>query len=380
MVTGKAPGLQQRQGGKARATTRPTAPVNSSIVKVGVYAAIAGIVALSYWFMIAKRDRAHVDDKETRPISSRRVPVENTPARIGSFAPVQHAAPPAKSASAVESYIHARRLKQSRNYLTFAQATIEAAKSGDPDAQYYLAKALDFCDSTSKDAAYRVFFRRNGTELMADDSMQYPSELSKSEDLASLIHERCYELENGKEKDSEFGRPLDWIAKASNADQPAAQSALALAALQRFGDADTDLKNAMAVAHIENVEDARSLLMAAASTKDPEAIWNVGAAQGRFSQTYDDKLKNQLAWWLVSCQRGFDCDADADWIQMSCQTVGCPKDLAGPDFIRLMSRDCWQEVEQRAQEIADQLDAGELSQLDRQTPLSKSGSESVDFI
>jgi hypothetical protein len=43
---------------------------------------------------------------------------------------------------------YALAFRQSHNYLEFVRSTIGAARSGDRDAQYYLGKAIAFCDET----------------------------------------------------------------------------------------------------------------------------------------------------------------------------------------------------------------------------------------
>lgn len=90
----------------------------------------------------------------------------------------------------------------------------------------------------------------------------------------------------------------------------------------------------------------------------------IGSAQGGFDQTYDEKVRNELAWWLVSCQRGFDCTPDADWIQLGCTDDRyCKQGITGMELIRDASADDWPNVAQRAQEISAKLDSGQWDEL-----------------
>jgi hypothetical protein len=108
-------------------------------------------------------------------------------------------------------------------------------------------------------------------------------------------------------------------------------------------------------------------LLAAVQSKDPEALWIAGTAQGLINQSFDDKVKNQFAWWLVSCNRGYDCGPGAEWVQMNCQGGNCPPDMSGADYIRLSSGDKWQDVQDRAKAISDKLDAGDWNDLGLQS-------------
>jgi hypothetical protein len=246
-------------------------------------------------------------------------------------------------------------LKASPNYLIFARSTLAAAKAGDPNAQYYLGKVLGYCD-----AAYRSFFYRRSQVLSLDAALQYAIETGRSELLTKSIYDRCHELEEVQDKIAQFGIAADWIKKASDAGQPGAQSEEALAALQSVYPEPP----VQAVGSAPEKTDPRSLLMAAVRSKDPEALWNIGDAQGLIPQSSDDKSINQFAWWLASCQLGLDCSSDSDRILMACQTKGCPVGLAGADFIRVIAGNNWQEVERRAQDITDKLNAEDWGSLD----------------
>jgi hypothetical protein len=250
---------------------------------------------------------------------------------------------------------YADNFKKSQNYLMFVQSTVAAARSGDRDAQYYLGKALAFCDET-----YQTFFRRQKRQLSLDEALQYSVELHRSRDLTRSIYERCHDLKDRGNLESEFGKSSDWIGKAADAGQPVAQATTALLELQRTQLKATGFADASSVVHVASDTDPHTLLMAAVESKDPEALWYVGTAQGLLNHSYDEAMKNQYAWWLVSCEHGMDCSPGADWIQMSCLDE-CG--LSGPDYIRMAAGDKWQEVEQRAQEISEKLDAGESSQL-----------------
>jgi hypothetical protein len=268
-------------------------------------------------------------------------------------------APVIKKTLSVNS-VDAADYQRSRDYLEFARSTLARAKAGDPGAQFYLGKALGFCET-----AYHMYFRRNGKALSLDEGLQYSADVHRPSSLTRSVYERCHGLEGIAWKE-EFGAPSEWVERAASAGQPAAQSMLALDALQRTardmaGTGGTSEDSPQT--HGYSQTDAVASLAKAVQSKDPEALWYVGSAQGILNQNFDDKMQNELAWWLVSCQRGFTCDADADWILMSCPTSTCQQGLPGSDFIRVAAGDNWQKVQARAQQISDMLDANDWSKL-----------------
>jgi hypothetical protein len=113
----------------------------------------------------------------------------------------------------------------------------------------------------------------------------------------------------------------------------------------------------------ERETDSRSLLLAAVQTKDPEPLFNAGLAQGYINNFNGDATKNELAWWLVACQRGLPCDSNSEFQRDVALNDSLLEELSGPDLICAMAgKDC-REVEMRAQEINEKLNAGAWSQL-----------------
>jgi hypothetical protein len=255
---------------------------------------------------------------------------------------------------------YADRLKGSRNYLGFVRATIEAAKAGDPNAQYRVGKALAFCDET-----YRMYFEKKGERLTLDQGLQYAAKLHRSNAMAQSIYDRCHDLED--QNTGEFGIGEDWIAKAAKAGQPAAQATIAVITFSQEGFRASSYAPVNSTPESTNVDrgaELRAELRAAAESRDPEALWKIGAAQGFLNQSYEDKVKNQFAWWLVSCQRGYDCSAEADWIKLECQDESfCTPQISGIDLIRNGSGTDWPDVQQRALDISAKLDAGQWNEL-----------------
>lgn len=257
---------------------------------------------------------------------------------------------------------YAKDFSESHNYLDFARATIEAARSGNSDAQYYLGKAMRLCDES------RQTFRFNSQEIDLDEALNRYSSGRTSARKIKLIYERCHDLEAVGDRERQFGNSEDWIKSASDKGQPVAESDEALqglVAIQRSAVSSTVASDFNELT--KNGADPRALLLAAVQTKDPEALFIVGEAQGYLNNFAGDSMKNELAWWLVACQRGLPCDSDSEFQLDVSLNDGLLEDLSGPNLICTMAgKDC-QDVERRAQEINDKLNAGAWSELDLQS-------------
>jgi hypothetical protein len=252
---------------------------------------------------------------------------------------------------------YAGALAASHNYLNFANATIRDAESGNRDAQYFLGKALAFCDG-----AYGMYFERKGQVLTLDEALMWAARLGRSGAFVQLVYDRCHEL---KDHANGFREASEWIDAAANAGQPAA---LAMVALKRFSDAaipnSTVAASRSPAAGNDPMAESRASLRTAVESKDPEVLWQIGLAQGFLKKDFEDKVKDEMAWWLVSCERGYDCSAQADWITLDCPDESfCTPGISGIDYIRNGSGADWPEVQSRAQQINAKLDAGKWGEL-----------------
>ncbi len=319
-----------------------TRPLAASI-GAGVLAIIFG---LSYkWF---KQSSA-----EERP----KIAASTSPSAIDhhNVAPTQSVVPPHVLVKARSNYVNL--FRESHNYLDFARATIGAARGGDSDAQYYLGRALGVCDDS------RPTFHFNSQEIGLDEALSRYSFGQNSARRIEAVYERCHDLEAVGNQAKLFGNPGDWIKSAADQGNPAAESDEALkgfAAIQSsaMGLPRADDLNALTKSDV----DSRSLLLAAVQTKDPEALFNVGLAQGYLNNFNSDTTKNELAWWLVACQRGLPCDGNSEF-QLDVSLNDGLSGLSGPELICAMAgKDC-QDAERRAREINEKLDAGAWSQL-----------------
>jgi hypothetical protein len=251
---------------------------------------------------------------------------------------------------------------ESRSYFDYAHRILPAAKAGNADAQFYLSRVLERCDEDN-----RMYFQRGGQKIGLDEGLQYAVKRRLSIEVAQSVYEKCHEFQ---ENDlAEFGSVADWLAKATAAGQPLAETTtasklLVQEVLQNSARAG-GVPNPNANSGIEEGSDPHSLFRSAAESKDPEVLFDIGEAQGMLYPASSDVNARRFAWWLVACQRGFDCSENADWVKNSCgDDADCATASSPSDRVRRLAGDQWPDVQQRAQEISAKLDAGRWDDLD----------------
>ncbi len=245
----------------------------------------------------------------------------------------------------------------SHNYYEFAQNALSAAQAGDADAQFFLSKALQFCTEINDN-----YLQLNGKSLTLDEALQYAASLRLSMKLMESMYDRCHAF---REHDATaFGTALDWLEKATEAGQPAAQATTAALMLQqqlvrnflKAGAAPTPDNTAPLIG---NGADPVELIRAAVQSRDPEALMNIGWAQALLNPGKEANTE-YLAWTLVACERGLDCSANADWVSTHCSYC----DASSPvNLVRSKAGDTWPSVQQRAEELGTKLDAGQWDEL-----------------
>lgn len=318
---------------------------------VGFVALIVSTLALALpWTNNAWRKEASSRMQSTE-VRARAKKIDTTPS-------TESAAVNNKRTKVEEGYLS--KLAQAKNYADFAAQAYPAAAAGNRDAQFALGKSLAFCDES-----YAALFVQAGRRLSIDEALQRAAQLHRPSGLVQKIFDRCHDLKDGNA--DRFGTAVDWIERSAAAGQPAAAATRALAELskqfvQMTGRIQPDAR--VDSPGEEDPVDLRRTILDAVKSGDPETLWKAGAAQGLLTQVPEEKLTNQFAWWLVSCERGFDCKAGADWIVLDCQDDRyCSPSASGLDYIRNGAGDKWPEVERRALEINQALDAKNWSAL-----------------
>jgi hypothetical protein len=260
------------------------------------------------------------------------------------------------------------------NYYKFVQDVLPAARAGDRDAQYYLFRALRVCEE-----AGRMFFLRRGKARSLDEALQWASTRDgvRMEDV-QRAYDRCHEL--NERNAGEWGRPADWLAKATDAGQPAAEVTSANDLLVRrslkFGNPDADnASNGIDLPDVHsNEQDPCVLLQSAARTKDPDALFEIGQMQGWFISDRDQPLngpdtsewkQKELTWTLLACQNGLDCSGNADWLARLCKLdTKCQPGESGLDYIhREAALLNTYDVDGSARALSEKIDAGRWDDL-----------------
>src|SRR3569833_1692393 len=113
--------------------------------------------------------------------------------------------------------------RRSRDYLVFARSTLGAAQAGDPSAQYYLGKALGFCDET-----YQIYFRRNKRRLTLDEALEYSAEVHRSRSETRTINKKNQKQESRAGRGRRGGGAAGGGAGAAGAGRPGARAAGAI--------------------------------------------------------------------------------------------------------------------------------------------------------
>ena len=247
-------------------------------------------------------------------------------------------------------------LQESDDYWEFAESAIGPAKEGDGEARYWLALALNECRFV-----YSYYFfdtpqdappRRRSLEEARQRATHEP--FLNADDM-DLLEKRCSRL--GQADDAPFGGGIDWLEEALAVDNPLAQASAAneKALTSRYGPDPEEARS-----------EARWMIVDAVRTRDPAVL--LLASETAANLAFDDEAegkRRRLSWTLAACLRTPDCDDLALWRKYrcnwdsQCQPYETPRDIirrdAGSDF---------DEVERRARELNEKIDAGTLDEAD----------------
>ncbi len=251
---------------------------------------------------------------------------------------------------------------EARNYWVYAQGILPAAVAGNANAQFYLSKVIERCDQDN-----RMYFQRRGRNIGLDEGLQYAVKRHLSMEVAQSVYEKCHDFQ--EHDPAGLGRANDWLAKATAAGQPVAQATTATKLLlqdlmenqaRAAGVPDPNVNS-----RITDGSDPHVLFRSAVESKDPEVLFEIGAAQGLLNPESIDTHARWFAWLLVACQRGLDCSENADWVTYGCGgIVDCIPGSSPVDRVRKLAGDEWPHVQQRAEDINAKLDAGRWDELE----------------
>jgi len=251
------------------------------------------------------------------------------------------------------------RLRASADYWQFAESVIGAARQGDAAAQYYLSQALFHCETL-----YDWYFIEhlpggaNRTRTL-DEAQQLTAtrKVLTADDVRDL-QGKCQRLRNNSRPP--FGTAREWLDLALANSYPLAQVQASLERAMQGYQQPTDAAT-RAVR-----DDARRLALEALRTGDPQVMARMGdVAANLAGGNSAESRKLQWVWPLAACLRKAGCDALTDWMHLYCNIDGqCQPFETAVDVIRRQAGNDYDEIERRARELNEKIDAGTLTEGD----------------
>src|SRR5690349_23816567 len=318
----------------------------------GVCAA-AVMLAVGWW---AREERAPAPG--SMPPASTEYPHAASAARFERPANAARAAeafdaPPAAPAS--PDY-HSR-LRDARDYWDLAESLYVNARQGDAAAQYWLARALAYCESL-----YDWYFI-----VHLDDGAVRHRTLDEAQQLTATrpvftaddirdIQKRCHRLRSADAPP--FGNSREWLEAATASNYPLAQASAALGQALQGHQADADAARGAR-------DEARRLALEALRSRDPDVMVQMGDVAANLARDPAEARRQQWVWPLAACLRQRDCESMAEWRRLFCHIdTQCQPFETAVDVIRRQAGNDYDAVERRARELNEKLDAGTLEESD----------------
>jgi hypothetical protein len=245
-----------------------------------------------------------------------------------------------------------QRFRDATDYAAFIDSILSNARAGDRDAQYYVYAALAFCDMEFR----TLFKRRSGAGWLTRDEAlnRTAGKFGYNLSWTEAVDQKCRALMEGGR--SELGDSRIWLEDAATQGQPIAMAALANLRLVDMAVGKPDGATAAGAAE---------LLMSALKSKDPEVMWTIGLAQGFLKPDSEDSLKAQWAWWLVACERGYECGEQSLFQEFTCRYEQCPPGETVVDHMKRLLQTDYAAVEELAREIDGNIESGNWSELEK---------------
>jgi hypothetical protein len=309
-------------------------------------ALVAGLVFVTHW-------------QREEPSAPPVVPAPALPA-----APEASAAPPRGSATPSSTPVdrvaadqparfastHEAQFKEATDYLEFALAMLPRARAGDFDAQFHLYAALDYCRR-----GYRNYFdtgqKRRSLEEAVDEAANRPPGDARE---IPKVHSRCRKL---MESDiDELGEPQQWLQLAASGKHPRAQAKLA-------GQLASRSQRLSGVAAARAQADARALVRESLASRDPAAIWEMGALTSLRADAAGGNDADAMAFAQAACDRGLDCSAGSEAAAQWCRLVPDCQPFESVQDLLLRSSANPAALADRARRINELIDAGDWQAL-----------------
>ena len=244
------------------------------------------------------------------------------------------------------------------DYWDLAESLYVPARQGDPAAQYWLSRALSYCEGLYD--WYFIVHLSNGA--VRHRTLDEAQQLTAARPLFTVddvrdIQNRCQRLRSAD--GPPFGTSREWLDSATAANYPMAQASAARYRAVQVRQTDADAAGAAR-------EDARRLAFEAMRSHDPEVMVQLGdVAANLAGNDPAEARKQQWLWPLAACLREAKCESMSEWMHLFCNVdTQCQPFETPVDVIRRQAGNDFDEIERRARELNEKIDAGTLEEGD----------------
>jgi hypothetical protein len=184
-----------------------------------------------------------------------------------------------------------------------------------------------------------------------------------------IAYSRCHDVNAAHT--APWGTADQWLSKATEHGQPMAQlrtagnTFLGIVKTRTVGAPKPDAR-----VEARTISDARSLARAAleSASANPEIVFEIGSLLMLLKpDTSQADISNEmLIWQYVACQRGLDCDADAEWLLQYCLGgAPCLPGESGVDYLRRAAQEAHVvSFEEKAYALNTRIDAQAWDELE----------------
>jgi len=245
------------------------------------------------------------------------------------------------------------------DYLDFTQQLLPAARGGDAAAQYYLYRALGYCESLYE----WYFIERNREGRIRHRTLDEAQQITAfrpffTPEEVSDIQAHCLRLRSLD--DASFGSANQWFDAALAQGYPLAQAEAA----SRLAVSSSHREDSQKV-RISR-DEARRLAFESLRDGDIHSMIQVGDVDAFLAGEGTSEVSSRRNGWLLAAAlRDGDSQEMQEWMLMACRIdTQCQPYETPADVVRRKSANNLDAVERRAREINEKLQSGTLTESD----------------
>jgi hypothetical protein len=192
--------------------------------------------------------------------------------------------------------------KQATNYKEFVDQLLPRARAGSVQAQYELANALYYCEEIMQGSYVDSSTGRiKSLEQVQRANEKFPEMIQRQ---VGLEYERCHGFFDSP---GELNNSKYWLDEAANAGSPAA----------KFMQAELAHRMGLLNGTVQDTKIAQQAIDASLSG-DPDVLFGMAAFVDGSQKTPQQAADLISAWWVLGCEKGFDCSSTSEWIKANC--------------------------------------------------------------